>query len=104
MSKRWGKERERDGSERSDELLEEMLGTMLPIACAGDKCEKRAHMMFPGDSPYEGGFFMGKGWTAVVTDSPPAVNFLCPECFQKEIDQNHVTSKPRMAVDSLVSG
>ena len=67
MAKRWGKERERDDSEPSEELLEEMLGTMIPIACAGDQCEKRAHVMLPGESPYEAGFFMGKGWTAVVT-------------------------------------
>jgi ubiquitin-protein ligase len=103
VSKRWGRERERDDSGPSEELLEEMLGTMIPIACAGDRCEKRAHMVFPGGSPYEGGVFTGKGWTAVVADNPPAVNFLSPECFHKEVEQNHATSKPRAAVNSPVS-
>jgi hypothetical protein len=92
VSKRWGKERVQDDSEPSDELLEKMLGTMIPIAGVGDTCEKRAHMMFPGDSPYEAGFFMGKGWTAVEADNPPTVNFLSPEFFQKEVEQNHVTT------------
>ncbi len=102
MAKRWGKAGEESGP--SDELLEEMLGTMLPIACAGPKCEKRAHIMFPGDSPYEGGFFLGKGWTSVAAENPPAVSFLCPECFQREVDQDHVSAKPRTAVEPPVSG
>jgi hypothetical protein len=32
------------------------------------------------------------------------VNFLCPECFQKEVDQDHVTSSPHTSVNSPVSG
>jgi hypothetical protein len=77
---------------------------VIPIACAGDQGERQADVMFPGDSPYEAGFFMGKGWTAVVADHPPAVNCLCPECFQTEVDQDHVTSGPRTSVNSPDSG
>ncbi len=60
--------------------------------------------MLPGDSPYEGGLFTGKGWTAVVAENPPAISFLCAECFQKEVAQNHVGTKPRVPVESRVSG
>lgn len=47
--------------------------------------------MLPGDSPYEGGLFTGKGWTAVVAENPPAITFLCAECFRKEVAEHHVT-------------
>ncbi|MHB1435638.1 MAG: hypothetical protein ACYCPN_06420 [Thermoplasmata archaeon] len=102
MSKRWGKEPE--DAEKPDDLVEEMIVTMFPVACSGDECEKRAHLMLPGDSPYEGGIFTAKGWTAVVSPSPPAVTFLCPECFQKEVAEDHVTSKPQAPPDSSGSG
>jgi hypothetical protein len=104
MAKRWAKERKEDDGELSDELFEEMLGTMLPIACAGEKREKRGHLMFPGDSPYEGGIFMGNGWTSVAAVDHPAVNFLCPDCFQREVEQNHVTSKQRTTAHPPVPG
>lgn len=104
MSKRWGKEREEGRPELSETEFEEMLGTMFPIGCSGEECEKRTHLMLPGDSPYQGGVFMGKGWTAVVADNPPAVTFLCADCFQKEVAQHNVTSKPRSATAPSVSG
>jgi hypothetical protein len=104
MAKRWGKERTDGGPDVSDEEFEEMLGTMLPTSCSGAKCERRAHLMFPGDSPYEGGFYMGKGWTSVVAESPPAVRFLWPECFQKEVTQDRVTMQAGVPVKSPVSG
>jgi hypothetical protein len=77
---------------------------MIPIACVGDQGEKRAHVMFPGDISYGAGFFMSSGWTAVVVDHPPAMNFLRPECFQKEVDRDHVTSRPCTSVNIPVSG
>jgi hypothetical protein len=104
MSKRWGKGPGVDPKEIPDELLEEMIGTMLPVSCSGDDCEKRTHLMLPGDSPYEAGVFTGKGWTAVVAENPPAISFLCAECFQREVAQNHVGTKPRVSIESQVSG
>ena len=104
MSKRWGKEREEGGPELSETESEEMLGTMFPIGCSGEEYEKRTHLMLPGDRPYQGGVFVGKGWTAVVSDDPPAVTFLCADCFKKEVDQQKVTSKPRSVTAPSVSG
>ncbi|MGI0068265.1 MAG: hypothetical protein ACREB9_07655 [Thermoplasmata archaeon] len=104
VSKRWGKAPGQGSAGNPEDLLEEMVGTMFPIACSGAECEKRAHLMLPGDSPYEGGIFTGKGWTAVVAVTPPAITFLCAECFQREVVENNVKSKPRAPANSPVSG
>ena len=104
MSKRWGKAPGPNSEVNPDDFLEDMVGTLFPIACSGEECEKRAHLMLPGDSPYEGGIFTGEGWTAVVAENPPAITFLCAGCFQREVAQNHVRLKPRVSADSPVSG
>lgn len=104
MSKRWGKQREEGGSGLSGTDFEGMLGTMFPIGCSGEECEKRTCLMLPGDSPYQGGLFMGKEWTAVVADNPPAVTFPCADCFKREVAQLNVTSKPRSVTALSVSG
>lgn len=106
MAKRWGraKGREVEGATDDEGAEEEMYGTVFPIACSGRSCEKRSHLMLPGDSPYVGGLFEDEGWTAVVAERPPALTFLCGACFQKEVANNQVETRRRTPVGSLVSG
>ena len=99
MAKRRGRERGQDGWDAFDGALPpEMSATLFPIACSGADCEERSHLLLPGDSPYEGGVFTNKGWTAVVADRPPAITFLCAGCFEKEVAKNQVTTRPRTPV------
>jgi hypothetical protein len=84
MSKRRGSGKGEGDEEPSDEELEEMLGMTFPIGCSGEACDRRSHLMLPGDSPFQGGLFVAPGWTAAVADSPPAILFFCDDCYRKE--------------------
>jgi hypothetical protein len=104
MSKRWGKaqpEREPPDRELTDR---DLTATMVPIACAGKGCEERTSLVLPGDSPYEGGMFPTEGWTVLAAKNAPFLSFLCPDCFQKEVEFDNVSSAARLSTNKRVSG
>lgn len=68
MSKRWGKAPGQDREVHSDDFLEDVVGTMVPMACSGAQGEQRAHPMPSGESPYGSGICARKRWTAGVAE------------------------------------
>ncbi len=99
MSKRWGK-----GLPDPELPDRDLVATMVPIACSGKDCEERSSLVLPGDSPYEGGMFPTEGWTVVAAKNSPLLAFLCPDCFQREVDFDNVSSAKRLSTNRQVSG
>lgn len=88
MSKRWGKKApdlEVRGPFESD-----LAASMFPVKCSGEGCTKRSSLMLPGDSPYAAAMFLHKGWTVIVGDDPPAMDFFCGECYEKIVKSGEV--------------
>ena len=88
MSKR------RSKAEITPEFIEsigaEIAASMLPLQCSGEGCMKRTSLMLPGDSPYKEAMILHDGWTVIVGDKPPSLDFFCRECYDKVVESGEV--------------
>ncbi len=46
--------------------------------------------MLPGDSPYQTAMFLNEGWTVIVGDDPPSLDFFCRDCYNKVVQSGDI--------------
>ncbi|MFZ0699780.1 MAG: hypothetical protein WAN74_06305 [Thermoplasmata archaeon] len=68
----------------------QLTASMFPVQCSGEGCGKRSSLMLPGDSPYRTAMFLNEGWTVIVGDDPPSLDFFCRDCYNKVVQSGDV--------------